>query len=768
MKHLPFFLLLHEIEQRGIVYLPSPVIRGLTLLTGVIGHPWPAHPFPNRTSRLAPAPAATLTGFLILARDVLPNASDFIAERLSTTTVVEIASYFQILIPERYDGDLVHTLERVLDPSLPTSATLPWLFSVAAFLATNNGLMEDQMDAFLKWAMDQGHAEFLVVFMKISTPSVHAFAEVLTDCSIRIRNVQVLDILLKCGFKLESKLLEIAQNLCDAGLIERVLADADPASLLCHGKGAGTLHYLVKNHRFDLARLLLEKGASVDAPPDVLEEGSLHQAIADNNVAGIKFLLDAGANVNMFATSKLDGSLELWTSALGYAVFTNNVEAVVLLLEHGADVWVTIQGKLLLEWAALSSRTIYYLLKIRITPPLVDFLLGNLVDAANHGCPVLEAYIEQHPMDVTNHQLEKALKQSILRGHLMAAITLLQYGVSPDGLTLKTCPLFCALEKGSSHSLFIGLLLGHDVDVGRPEILDFLSSEGPSDLLELALASGIDREQRVKALVAAAESGNLVSAAILIRAGLGVDTPELLVSPLQAACSLGHADMIRFLIGNGANVNTPAHEYSGRTALQAALESKNPVESAQILLDHGVDVSAPPARLNGLTAFEALCHNYKINDSEGAQLLCHRLLDDGATVNRPRGKASSTLHGIIENRWHGVLARCLEPKHNAIVDHKWGHRLVEQCTPTQLAATKGDLTALTMLLSHGASANEAPSMESGRTALQAAALLKPGPQKMAMVNLLLERRADITAKPACVNGVTALQAAAMSGDLMLA
>ncbi len=688
-------------------------------------------------------------------------------ERLSTTTVAEIASYFQILIPERYDGDFVHKLERVLDPSLPISDTLPWLLSVAAFLAANNSLVEDQMDDFLHWVIDQGHAESLEVFMNISTPTVHAFAEILPDCAIRIRNAQVLDILLDRGVKLDSKLLEIAQSLGDAGPIERVLADADPASLLRHGKGASTLHYFVKNHRFDLARLLLEKGASVDAPPDVLEEGSLHEAIADNNVTGIKFLLDAGTNVNMFATSKLDGSLELWTSALGYAVFKNNVEAVVLLLEHGADVWVTIQDKPLLEWAALSSRTIYHLLKKRITPPLVDFLLGNLVDAANHGRPALEAYIEQHPMDVTKHQLEKGLKQSILRGHLMAAITLLQHGVSPDGLTLNTRPLISALSKQSTNFLFVGLLLGHNADLGRSEILNILASEGPMDLLEVALASGIDGRHRMNALVRAAESGNLVSAAMLIRTGLDVDTPGLSITPLQAACSFGHTGMIRLLISKGANVNAPAYQYKGRTPLQAALKSENALENAPILLDHGANPSAPPAKRNGLTTLEALCHNHKINDSKGARLLCHRLLDDGAMVNRPRGKASSALHEIIRNGWHDVLARCLEPQHDANVDGIWRNALYP-CTPTQLAAAQGDLKALKMLLDYGVDVDEAPDKSFGLTALQAAAQLKPGPKKMAMVNFLLERGADICANPSSTRGVTALQAAAISGDLMLA
>ncbi|KAK3901787.1 ankyrin repeat domain-containing protein 50 [Staphylotrichum tortipilum] len=89
-------------------------------------------------------------------------------------------------------------------------------------------------------------------------------------------------------------------------------------------------------------------------------------------------------------------------------------------------------------------------------------------------------------------------------------------------------------------------------------------------------------------------------------------------------------------------------------------------------------------------------------------------------------------------------------------------------TPTQRAASIGDIKALRMLLDRGTSVNEAPDSKSGRTALQAAALLKRKSGKMAIIDLLLDRGANINAEPAAEGGVTALQAAAIVGDLMLA
>lgn len=139
-------------------------------------------------------------------------------EALSTVRVADVAYQFQQLVPERYEADLSDRLKQVLDPSLPVSATLPWLFSVAAFLASNNGLTEKQMDNFLTWIIDQAHAESLARFMEIQTPTVHAFAKVLLESAIRIKNVQVLNTLLNCGVKLDGKLYEIAFIVGDIGL----------------------------------------------------------------------------------------------------------------------------------------------------------------------------------------------------------------------------------------------------------------------------------------------------------------------------------------------------------------------------------------------------------------------------------------------------------------------------------------------------------------------------------------------------------------------
>jgi ankyrin repeat protein len=279
-----------------------------------------------------------------------------------------------------------------------------------------------------------------------------------------------------------------------------------------------------------------------------------------------------------------------------------------------------------------------------------------------------------------------------------------------------------------------------------PECSGKLARTRRSDLLKLALASPIDMGQGIEALVHAAEWGNMVSATAFIQAGVDVDMSRLsprALNPLQAAAFCGEEDMVLFLISQGAKVNAPVHPNGGRRALQAALESECPIEMAEILLHHGADVSAPPALLDGITALEAFCNNFE--DSSHDEAFCNKLIDAGATVNRPGGKPGSALHGVIRNKWHGVLRRLLEPRRNAIIDHMWWDKyyelyepdMWEPRTPTQLAATLGDLESLKMLLDRGSDVNEAPAPRFGRTALQAASSRTPGPTKTTLIHFLL-------------------------------
>ncbi|KAH8756378.1 ankyrin repeat-containing domain protein [Diaporthe sp. PMI_573] len=116
--------------------------------------------------------------------------------------------------------------------------------------------------------------------------------------------------------------------------------------------------------------------------------------------------------------------------------------------------------------------------------------------------------------------------------------------------------------------------------------------------------------------------------------------PEIpFISLLQAATLRGEVQKIRQLLGEGADVNCPAHGPGGVTPLQAAclLELKSPRhdenkrEIVNLLLKRGAEVNAAPAWKFGLTALQAAA---LVGDLPLVKLLVSR----GADVNAPACK----------------------------------------------------------------------------------------------------------------------------------
>ncbi|KXX76216.1 Ankyrin repeat and KH domain-containing protein 1 [Madurella mycetomatis] len=571
MRNLPFFQVLSAIEQPGYCLADHPVTRGLP--------PPPTTPSPS-----------FLSGTVV--QIALSNILGVRAEVPSVRTAPELISQFQRLVPERYEGDIAEKLGQILDLSSPVSVTLPSLFALVAFLASNNYISPSHLDPFLRWIVDEGHTKLLARFMEIQTPTVHAFSDLLKESAIRIKNVQLLDTLLKRGIKFNNHLLCWIAHIGDTELTRRVLENTDIASLPTSVVGE-LLHNFVLKGQFDLARFLLTNGVSVDAP-SLLDGTALIAAIGRNDIKAAKFLLGMGADVNfdrdagdynrlrrgalpkhMGKTTnplKQIASLDFYCSLrdcnpLRRAVLFKKTEMVALLLEHGADISGEIEDLPILEWAGLHCKSVFELLKERLGLGATGFLPVDVVEAANRGGHALADYIAGQPEGVTAHQLERALEASILSNHLTATITLLQYGVNPNGPTLPVRPLTTALRKAGSNSAFAEVLLEHRAGIGQPKLLEDLVATGKSHLVKAALAFPTDLEQRMEALVRAAERGDIASAALLLQTKVDVNTPLLLearvdgmpLNPLQAAAYWGHEDMALFLISKGADVNAPAH-----------------------------------------------------------------------------------------------------------------------------------------------------------------------------------------------------------------
>lgn len=708
-KNLPYFQLLSVIEKPGTVQ-PSfyPPLWVILLLIPALDYYPLRDPFPDLIN---PDLAVLSSGLLILVRELLSSgpARTAAAPLPSTISLAEATAMLLPVIPQRYEGDLDRKLARILDSS-------SWFYSAADALPDLFAL------AAFFGSNNKLDPSQIVDFLKwIMT---HNHTEHFTlFMATRVPTVNAFaTVAVESAIRVKSvQTLEILFE-CRVKLDDML----DRIALL---DGAGKLTQSILSG-MNLASLVAT-GVGTNLSHHFFETGQYDL---------LRTLAEKGVRVQDLRAH--DGRSSLYHPVMRKDVAGTNLQDRLGL---GSAEVLDAGGSILAGVVDPTGRS-------------------NAALAVGHvagGC-------EQR----TAHQLEQALEESIRGNDLAAATVLLQNGADPNGRTLNTRPLKAAMQSSVTDQGFIQLLLKHGADPNKPGLLGAVVETGRSDLLEMFLARPIKLEQRMSALIIASRAGNIASAAMLIKTpGMDIDTRGFRFNPLQSAAGAGTdrgLGMVVFLLEKGANVNAPADPLGGRTALQAALESAPTFEIAETLLRYGADAAAPPAKADGLTALEALCNNTYARDHSK---LIDKLLAAGATVNRPGGRPSSVIHGVVKNGMHAILRRFFESGHCASLHHMWHDKADSKWgphSPVQLAASLGDLEAVKVLVSLGANVNQSPHYCFGRTALQGAAdLRKLGRDKMRLVRYLLDCGADVNASPATVGGFTALQGAARAGDLFL-
>jgi len=120
-------------------------------------------------------------------------------------------------------------------------------------------------------------------------------------------------------------------------------------------------------------------------------------------------------------------------------------------------------------------------------------------------------------------------------------------------------------------------------------------------------------------------------------------------TPIQLAAELGNLEAVKLLITAGGDINAPADEYFGRTALQAAAAYENAtMEMIRFLLSQGADVHAPPAERGGITALQGAAIQGHVN------IALMFISELGADVNQPPAlfEGRTAIEGAAE---HGRL-----------------------------------------------------------------------------------------------------------------
>ena len=178
------------------------------------------------------------------------------------------------------------------------------------------------------------------------------------------------------------------------------------------------------------------------------------------------------------------------------------------------------------------------------------------------------------------------------------------------------CTALCAAVRRHDVKLARYLInAGADVNLATRDVspLEMAASEKQRELLELLLKHGahVNREYYNRdVLLCAAVSGSLDCVRLLVEAGAAMNAPigssHPRITPLHAASSQGHLEMVTFLLDHGANVNASAaddNEGFSKTVLITAVENNN-LELVKLLLNADADVNLPSISYYGCTALE--------------------------------------------------------------------------------------------------------------------------------------------------------------------
>ncbi|KAH8146556.1 uncharacterized protein LAJ45_09502 [Morchella importuna] len=348
------------------------------------------------------------------------------------------------------------------------------------------------------------------------------------------------------------------------------------------------LRWAARNGRSTLLTLVLDMGASIDAP-DSDERTALHWATTyahdahlitrlehgqeihavvksplhtvprdDEYATPAKILLDRGADIG--ARPWFRGRpVHVFHAPLHWATACGNVAAVELLLDRGAQ--IEQKGGM-----------------VRYTP---------LILAAINDHESVVRVLLQRGADVraTTMWNETALHWASWAGHEGVAAALLEYGAPVEDLGSDAqTPLIEAARE--NHKGLARILLKHGANVN---------------------AHNVDHDTPLNI---AAQRGFQRMVALLLEHGADLTIKNHTRSPLHAAAYMGHESIVALLLDAGADIDEHL-EHDGYNLLHTAILGDGGLPLIQLLLDRGVQPTDTTA--TGQTAV-SLAHTHKKHD----------------------------------------------------------------------------------------------------------------------------------------------------------
>ena len=410
---------------------------------------------------------------------------------------------------------------------------------------------------------------------------------------------EVVNLLQSYGADLLTEADECLVAACESGIMELVqwLLDHDAdvnVVVKQEGKKVRPLSVACKQGHYDIAQLLLERGATipVDLLPTLCEAGNLDI---------LKLLVAYGADVN--GVTSIDGE-----SPLHIACLHTRPDVAKWLLESGADVTkVNKDGKTALD--LIKDEPYSLANRAMVLEALLEHGAGLDIDtsaiferASVAGCDgILNILLSHRPLGSDTKPLSTALYNACKQNRVERIQQLLQLGATVAEAD-EGQPTTCLAESSHYDNVeTIKLLLDHGADV-----------------------NGVGRSLTTPLMVASCY-GCVKVIKLLLSRGANIDAADKDGNTaLHLLCLCGRIETFKLLLVNGADVHLANLAESTPLTLAASGKKYNRIKP---LLEAGADVTAVDGK--GMTAMDYL------RDHPASVQLCERYREKNMTSQKP-------------------------------------------------------------------------------------------------------------------------------------